>query len=438
VSTEVRRPAIGRTILAKVRGERQMLLNSISMFGTAAVTALLGAAYWLVAARSFSETAVGIGSAAVSAMTLLGFLATVGLGTLLMGELPRLPEARRGLINAALAVSAGIGAVLGIGFALLAPLASSNLEPLSSSAVAVAVFTIGTALTGAAVVLDQALIGLLRGGLQLTRNIAFSAIKLIALLAIPFFVGSGDSVALYATWTAGIAASALFLWRFFSQPEGDSRRPTFDVLRRMRASAATHHVFNLALRIPDLLLPVIVVSILSPTANASFYIAWMICSLVFAVPVSLSTVLYAVGSGDPAGLSERFRLTIAISLGVGLLAIVVLLVAGELVLSAFGSAYADNATATLHILILGIVPETIRTHYVTAHRIERRIPAAIPIVWGGTLLELIGAVVGGLVGGLSGVAIGWLAAVCIEGLVMTPDVIRALSPPRPSAQSRAS
>jgi len=438
VSTEVRRPPIGRTILDRVKGERRMLLNSISMFGTAVVTALLGAAYWLVAARSFSETAVGIGSAAVSAMTLLGFLATVGLGTLLMGELPRLTEARRGLINAALAVSAGIGAVLGLAFALLAPLASSNLDPLSSSAVAIFVFTLGTALTGAAVVLDQAMIGLLRGGLQLTRNIAFSTIKLLALLAIPFFVGSGDSVALYATWTAGIAVSALFLWRFFSRPEGGSRRPTFDVLRRMRASAATHHIFNLALRIPDLLLPVIVVTILSPTANASFYIAWMICSLVFAVPVSLSTVLYAVGSGDRAGLSERFRLTVAISVGAGVLAILILWVAGELILSAFGPAYADNATSTLHILILGIIPETIRTHYVTAHRIERRIPAAIPIVWGGTLLELIGAVVGGSVGGLSGVAVGWLAAVCIEGLVMTPDVIRALSPPRSPAQSRAS
>ena len=35
-----------------------------------------------------------------------------------------------------------------------------------------------------------------------------------------------------------------------------------------------------------------------PTLSASFYIAWMIASLLFGVPQSLSTVLYAVGSGE--------------------------------------------------------------------------------------------------------------------------------------------
>jgi O-antigen/teichoic acid export membrane protein len=413
---------------AKLEGERRMLLNSGSMFGTAVVTAMLGAGYWLVAARSFTKPAVGIGSAAVSAMTLLGFLATVGLGTLLMGELPQMGKRRRGLIVAALAVSGVIGALLGFGFAVLAPLLSSNLDVLSDSAVGLLIFVLGTALTSAAVVLDQSLIGLLRGGLQLTRNIVFSVVKLLALFAVPFFVGSHDSVALYGTWTAGIVVSLLVLWRFFAHEEDDSRRPTFAVLRRMRASAATHHVFNLALRIPDLVMPIIVVTILSPETNASFYIAWMIASLVFAVPVSLSTVLYAVGSGESARLDERFRLTIGTSFAVGLIATAILFVGGETILSAFGPSYAENATTTLHILVLGVFPEIIRTHYVTTHRIERRIPAAIPIVWGGTLLELIGGTVGALVGGLTGVAVGWLAAVCVEAVVMGPDVLRALLP----------
>ncbi len=408
--------------------ERQMLLNSGSMLGTAIVTALLGAGFWLVAARWFSQDAVGVGSAAVSAMTLLGFLATVGLGTLMMGELPRMREGQRGLIGAALAVSGLIGAVLGAAFALLAPLVSSNLGALSSSAAAVVVFAAGSALTAAAVVADQSLIGLLRGGLQLLRNIAFSLAKLIALFAVPLFASRSDSVALYATWTAGIAISALALFRFFAPVEGDSRRPRFALLREMRASAATHHVFNLALRIPDLVLPVIVVTVLSPAANASFYIAWMIASLVFAVPISLSTVLFAMGSGERKGLASRFRLTVYTSLAFGLAANLVLLALAEPLLSVFGASYATDATAPLHILVLGVFPETIRTHYVTTHRIERRIPAAIPIVWGGTGLELVGGTLGAVAGGLSGVAVGWLAAVCVEGLVMAPDVVRALAP----------
>lgn len=406
--------------------ERRLLLNSGSMIGTAVVTALLGAAFWVVAARQFSQDAVGVASAAVSAMTLLGFLATVGLGTLLMGELPLRKERRRELIDAALAVSAGLGFLLGVVFALAAPNISSDLEPLRGSVWATLSFAVGTALTGAAFVLDQSLIGLLRGALQLNRNIAFSVIKLAAIFVVGTLAGLDGSAWIYTVWTAGIVFSLLTLARFYGRDPTDPRSPNFGLLHSMRRSAATHHAFNLALRIPDLVLPIIVVTILSAEANAAFYVAWMIASLVFAVPLSLSTVLYAVGSGDRAALSSRFRLTMEASMAVGVVANLALLPLAGPLLHLFGAEYADQATTTLHIIALGAFPEAIRTHYVSTHRIERQIPAAIPIVWGGTILELIGGAVGASVGGLDGVAIGWLIAVYVEGLVMTPDVLRAM------------
>ena len=98
------------------------------MVGTTLVTSALGVAFWLVAAHNFSQAAVGVASAAVAAMTLLGFMGTLGLGTLLMGELPRREgwpslAAQRGAADQ----RAGPGSILGLGFALIAPLVSSNL-----------------------------------------------------------------------------------------------------------------------------------------------------------------------------------------------------------------------------------------------------------------------------------------------------------------------
>jgi len=399
------------------------------MVGTAVVTALLGATFWVLAARQFSQAAVGIASAAVSAMTLLGFLGSVGLGTLLMGELPRREGDRRALINAALGVSAGIGFVLGVGFALIAPSVSSNLEALRQDPAAVVVFALGAGLTAGALVLDQALIGLLRGTLQLTRNIVFSLVKLIGLFAVALYADSGSSVWIYATWTAGIAISFVVLVRLYAPDPGDPLRPAMAKLNAMRRAAATHHAFNLALRLPDLVLPIVVVTILSAEANASFYVAWMIASLVFAIPLSLSTVLYAVGSGERTGLNRRFKFSLRASLAFGLVANLVLWVIARPLLEAFGPAYAREGVSALHILALGVFPEIVRTHYVTAHRIERRISAAIPIVWGGTGLELVGGAAGAaLSGGLEGVALGWLAAVCVEALVMGPDVVRVVRP----------
>jgi len=413
-------------IRAQILHNREVLLNAGSMMGTVVVTALLGAGYWLVAARQFSPNAVGVASAAVAAMTLLGYLATVGLGTLLMGELPRRDRHHRGLLNAALLVSGAIGALLGIGFAFLAPLVSADLGPLSETWVAAVVFAVGVGLTGLAGVLDQALIGLMRGSLQLTRNVVFSLVKLVALVLVAYLSADAGGVWIYATWTVGIAVSLLALVRFYRRREGDGLLPRFALLNEMRVDAATHHVYNLSIRAPDLVLPLIVVSLLSATANANFYIAWMIASFGFMVPVSLSSVLYAVGSGDSVDLHERYRLSVGLSAGLGLAANLVLLFAGAPILALFGASYEAQALTTLHVLALGVFPETIKAHFLSISRVERRISQTIPLVVGGTVLELAGAVAGGIAGSLSLVAAGWLAAVCVEAAVMSPTVVRFL------------
>jgi O-antigen/teichoic acid export membrane protein len=424
---------------AQLTHNRTVLVNAGSMMSTVLVTALLGAAFWLVAARQFSHDAVGVASAAVSAMTLLGYFATVGLGTLLMGELPRRDRHHRGLLNAALAVSGAIGAAIGLAFAFLAPLLSADLGPLSETWAAALVFALGVGLTGLAGVLDQALIGLLRGGLQLVRNVVFSVVKLIALLLVTFLLGKAGGAWIYAAWTLGIALSLFVLLRFYSSRGEDRLGPKFGLLKEMRVDAATHHVYNLSIRAPDLVLPLIVVSLLSAAANANFYIAWMIASFGFMIPVSLSSVLYAVGSGDTAGVNERYRLSIALSAGLGLLVNLVLLAAGGSILSIFGTSYEQGALTTLHILALGVFPETIKAHYLSISRLERRIAKTMPLVIGGTVLELCAALAGALTGGLAAVAAGWLAAVCIEAVVMSRTVFRFVrrTPNAPKAKAPA-
>ena len=412
-----------RTIAA---ANRSLLSNAASMIGTAVVTSLLGAAFWWVATHYFSKDSVGLASAAISAMTLLGFMATVGLGTLLMGELPRIKVGQRSVINAALLTSGSFGTALGLAFIIAAPLASSNFDPLRETWIAALLFTIGVALTALTFVLDQALIGLLRGGLQLNRNIVFTVVKLLALIPVAALVSDAGSQWIYGTWTAGIAVSLLVLVRFYRDRGTEALGPDFDLLRKMRVHAVTHHAVNVALRMPELVLPIVVVTFLSASANASFYIAYMITSFMFFVPLSLSTVLYAVGSGESERLAARFRLTVFVSLGFGVLSNLILLVLGTPLLEIFGSSYAGEAGNTLHILALDIFPSTVLTHYVALRRIERRLATALPIIWVGALLQLGGGVAGAVLGGLSGVALGWVLGATVEAIVMGPEVLRAL------------
>ncbi|HCI82958.1 MAG TPA: hypothetical protein DHW02_25075, partial [Ktedonobacter sp.] len=95
-----------------------MLFNAGSLVATFGVKAGLGYAYWWVAARQFSPDAVGFASAAISAMTLLGTLCMLGLGTLLIRELPRQPGHEVSLITAALLIVGAVGGCIGLCYAL--------------------------------------------------------------------------------------------------------------------------------------------------------------------------------------------------------------------------------------------------------------------------------------------------------------------------------
>jgi O-antigen/teichoic acid export membrane protein len=419
----------GRAALAS---HRALLANAGSMIGTTAVNSLLGVAFWFVAAHNFSAAAVGVAGAAISAMTLLGFTGTIGLGTLLMGELPRRKDGRRALLNAALTASGLAGAVLGLAFALVAPLVSGNLDPLSATALAAVSFVVGTGLTSLGLVLDQSLIGLLRGSLQLSRNTIFAAVKLVALIAVAALVADPSAPWIYSAWGVGIAASLIVLIRVYRGRREERLRPDFSSLHAMRRSAVSHASVNLALETADLAMPIVVVMLLSATENASFYIAWLIVNLLVMIPFSLSSVAYALGSGDEAAVESRFRFTFALSLVLGVLADVILIPFAGPILRIFGESY-DAATTTLRVLALGVFPLTVKTHYVAIHRVRRTLGRAMPIAWAGTALELGGGALGAALGGLSGVAWGWLAGLLIETVVMGGDVTRALAVPRPAA-----
>ncbi|HEV8222231.1 MAG TPA: hypothetical protein VGQ05_18315, partial [Streptosporangiaceae bacterium] len=158
------------------RRHQDLLSNASSLAATTGVASVLGFGFWALAAHLFSQQAVGYGSAAVSAMTLLGTVGMLGLGTVLIGELPR-RRARAGLVSAAL-ITCGTGSLLlGIGFAVAAPQFSTRFADVSGTLGHLALFAAGVALTGVTLVFDQAAIGLLRGGLQLSRNSVFAAVK---------------------------------------------------------------------------------------------------------------------------------------------------------------------------------------------------------------------------------------------------------------------
>jgi O-antigen/teichoic acid export membrane protein len=278
-------------------------------------------------------------------------------------------------------------------------------------------------------VIDHALIGLLRGDVQFGRNTLFAVGKLLALVVVAGLPLENRALLLYATWLLGNLVSfvAIVPMSGIGRLPWSAYRPQFDNFRRLGSSALQHHALNLSLQIPSSVLPVLVTVLLTATANAYFYVASILAGMVFVVPLALSTTLYAVSSHAPAALVSRTRLTLALSIGAGICANVLVAFMARPVLGLIGRAYVDEVEWVLRALLIAAFPIAIKMHFIALCQIKRRVGRAALVVSVAGVLEIAGAALGGRLGDLHGLAIGYVGVMCAEGLLLTPVVIRLLS-----------
>lgn len=422
-----RRNSLFTIVSESWRRHKDLLVNASSLIAATVATSGLGFVYWAVAARVFSQRAVGYGSAALSAITLLGTIGMFGLGTVLIGELPRRRRRRRrgGLIAAALLVS-GLGSlVLGVGFVVVAPHLDRSFGETVGTPGRAALFAAGVMLTGATMVLDQATIGLMRGGLQLSRNIVTSVAKLLILPATTLILHDAVGAGITFSWVAGTALSLIPLAaRLRLSGVNVLPRPDWGVLRGLGKTALAHNWLNLAVAVPWMLLPVIVTVVVSPTANAAFYIAWQLTSFLYIIPMHLSTVLFAIAAAEPQAVTRKLRFVLRLSFMIGLPGMAVLGLGAHLALSIFGAAYARTATLALWLLIIGYLPAVPRSTYIAVCRADGRVAHAAAVLSTSAAIKLTFATIGGASGGLRGLSFGLLGGALVEGLATAPAVIR--------------
>jgi O-antigen/teichoic acid export membrane protein len=404
-----------------------ILSNAGSIFGSRLSTSIMGFVYWWLAAQLFPPETVGLASAILSAMLLMGTIGVFGLDVFLVGEIPKKKRKSGNLITTAVLISSLISTCLGILFVLLAPMISSEFAVMSRNIMWIILFAGGTAFTSVTIIADQAMIGLLKGSIQLFRNILASVIKLGLLIIFVFFITNRDETIIFLSWIIGVVSSLAIVCIILSLRRTKviySLYPNF--VAELGKSAFGHYLLNLALQVTGLILPTLVAVILSTREAAYFYTAWMIAGVAFIIPTALSTVLFAVGSNDQKSLPKNILLTIKVSLMFGVPISLVIFVGAKVILGFFGTAYATDAIGTLRILSLGILPLTVKFHYVAISRVRRRLYKAALFMSAGALSELILSAVGALIGNLSGLSAGWFTALCIESVLMLPLIYRTI------------
>ena len=422
----------------RVLGRFQTILTTTgSVVGTLVVNSALGFVYWWIAVRTFSPAASGLAVAAISAMALLGRFGVMGVATAVVGVLPTHTGSRSGLILAAFLVSGAASVLVGVAFSVIAPLLFPSLRPLGESVVAVALFTTGVLLTTVGAVLDTLLIGLVRGSLQLLRNVIFATVKLALILVAGDWFGD-SAVGIYATWVAGDLISLLVVGALAGGvgrrgPMTPAPRAEWRRMVDLGRNAMGHHVITLARLAPALLAPILVAGVLSPEANARFYATLLVAGSLQVVAYAATFTLYAVAKQSVEQLHHQVRFTLGLStlgvtVGVGLLWLT-----ADLVVSVFGWSTSSDDRLLLMLIALFAYPLIVKDHWLALRQLQQDVRRAAAIGGAGALLEVVLAAVGAIVAGVVGLAGGWLVALVVQAVLMARFVYGEAEFRRPRA-----
>jgi O-antigen/teichoic acid export membrane protein len=416
--------------------------NASALYGSTIVTSLLGFFYWFLAARMTSPRAVGIASAIQSSAQFLSIFCVLGLTTLLISEFSVDKSKARSLILTA-ATGAGLfGFVVAIGVGIVLGSLSSSLHPGLTIPTGLLVFAVLAALTTNLLIVDDSCVGLLRGNLQFRRNAVFAASKLAVLPILIVVWRTPSGIELEVAWVVGMAISLITVGIALAKlTKGESSRLDFRHLLSKRRLIAGHHSLNLSIQSPRLIIPVVVAITLGARVNAAYTAATLVLAFVNIIPFHLSTVLFALTPGDEVGLHREVRKTMRICLLLALASAPFYAIFSHLILGFFGPSY-EKASTALAILGLTTYPIAIKAHYVAISRARGRMQQAARRSMIGAGLEIGLAAAGGIVFGITGVAIGYLAAVVLEGLLFAPVVFGVLrnpkggddAPPGPSSE----
>jgi O-antigen/teichoic acid export membrane protein len=426
---ETRRQAL----LARGRSQtaNPLLRSAYSLAVNSALTAGLGMAFWVAAARLYPSSSVGRDSALIAAMVQISTIAQLNLSNALVRFMPGSAMAARLLVGSYVA-SAIAACALGTAFVLAAPHVSDQFAFLTDEPLTAAAYVAAVVLWGVFALQDAALTATRQAPLVPIENGLFGILKLAAL---PVLLAMGIAHGPLIAWAVPMCVLLLPVnWLLFGrilrrEPVGRSAGVLPFGGRRLVTFLALDYLSTVFIQTSLTVLPLIVIGTLGTRANAHFYVAFAVAIAVDSMSYSVTSALVAEGALAPERVPELVRLLVRRMALFAVPLVAALVVAAPLVMLPFGPEYERESTTVLRILLLGSL---CRSAVVLAAAILRLEGSAgrIAVLDGCLLLGLLAAAVPlAHVWGITGVALAWLGSAMVMGAAVLPLLIRSVRAP---------
>jgi O-antigen/teichoic acid export membrane protein len=402
------------------RGSYALLANTLG-------TNIIGAAYWAVAARLYSPEALGRAAALISGLMLVATLSQLNLGSTLMRFLPQMGARSAGRLIVFSYLTTSLTALVGgVIFVTVLPQLSSEWHFVGGSAFLAVLFAVSVVCWEVFTLQDAALVGLQHAVAVPIENVIYALAKLALLVVGAQLLGSTNVL---LSWMSPlivlIPVMNWLIFRYLRDRSPHDMVPGIRV-RRLARFASVDYLGVICSQVTANVLPLLVISVLGPAKNASFYIASLITSGVASLGISFSTGLLVEGAAAPDRLAELTRGALKRCVLVMGAATVVMIVGARLILRVYGGSYAAHTVVLFQLLALTLLPFCISTIAFSLDRIAGKPIRATLSALANAVLVLGGSwfLFGRL--GLNAVGVASLIGDTAIAVVRFPTVLAAL------------
>lgn len=403
--------------------------NAYALMANTVGNSALGLVYWVVAARTFPDAAVGRGNALISLMMLVSTLTQLNWSGALIRFLPRAGGSARRLVVTAYLMAAALAAVAAAAVMAYCHVALGPDDPLHVSAGVAVWFVVSTVAWSAFNLQDAALTGLRAAVWVPLENGLYGLVKLVLLVIVARSV-LVDGV--FVSWTAPVIALLVpvnlllfrrILPRHAAEEVDAPQPPSRRVLTRYMAG---DYAAQACTQLSSTFLPVLVVSMLGAEQGAYFLPAQTAFAAMGMLATAITASLVVEAARDENAAHRLARAVLRRICLLVLPAAAFVGIAAPWLLELFGSQYRAGATTVLQLMMLSLLPRIPVALYVAKCRLDNRTGTL-------ALLQLTQAAL--VVGGtavfaptLGLVAVGWSAVVAevVPALVVAGPVARWL------------
>jgi O-antigen/teichoic acid export membrane protein len=400
--------------------------TALSLASSTALTALVGIAYWAIAARFYGARTVGTDSALIATIMAISTLCQLNLNNAVTRFLP---QVRRGVgrrVMQAYGVAVVLSAVAGVALVALAPRISARLSFVADSIPLSAAVILSLVVWSIFVLQDDVLTALGKAPWIPLENLLFSCCKLLVLCALSHTALRVHGV--FLSWFVPTlifvpAINYLIARRAIPEHVAAVAGSGLAVGRRLLAFLAKDLVGSTALQVAAAVTPLLVVGIVGAAKNAYFYIPFTLVTtsdlLFWAITASLTTE----AARCPARVADLTRRTMRRLIIFQTLVIGVQLACAPLILAVFGHGYAHDGVTVMRWLAAASAFRTIQFLFATATRLQGEgWKLLVSQVANAALLICCIRLLGSRFG-VSGVGAGWFLASALLGLITLGYVI---------------